>query len=44
MPQSFQSISEALAQPKSRYFGVVYEHGQFAANDELSFFGRKLRP
>lgn len=42
MPQSFQSISEALAQPKSRYFGVVYENGRFAANDELSFFGRKL--
>lgn len=42
MPQSFKTISEALAQPKSRYFGVVYENGRYAANDELSFFGRKL--
>lgn len=42
MTLSFKTISEALAQRKSRYFGVVYKNGQYTANDGLSFFGRKL--
>ncbi|GJM78861.1 hypothetical protein HMSSN139_13570 [Paenibacillus sp. HMSSN-139] len=42
MTLSFKSISEALALPRSRFFGVVYENGRYAANDEVSFFGLKL--
>ncbi|WP_178024931.1 hypothetical protein [uncultured Paenibacillus sp.] len=42
MTLSFKTISEALALPKSRFFGVVYENGRHAANDEVSFFGLKL--
>lgn len=42
MTLSFKTISEALALPKSRFFGVVYENGRYAANDEMSFFGLKL--
>ncbi|MET3545675.1 hypothetical protein ABID47_002286 [Paenibacillus favisporus] len=42
MPQSFITISEALKQPRSRYFGIVYKNGCYTANDSMSFFGRKL--
>lgn len=42
MSQSFQSINEALAQPKSKFFGVAYKDGSYTAKDELSFFARKL--
>ncbi|GGG13061.1 glycoside hydrolase [Paenibacillus albidus] len=42
MPHPFTSISEALLQPRSRHFGVVYQNGSYTANDPLSFFARKL--
>ncbi|RCX23650.1 hypothetical protein DFP94_1011252 [Fontibacillus phaseoli] len=42
MTLSFNTISEALSQPKSRFFGVGYENGRYAANDEVSFFRHKL--
>lgn len=42
MPHPFMSISEALSQPRSRFFGVTYQDGSYLAKDEMSFFGRKL--
>lgn len=42
MPHPFTTISEALSQPKSSHFGVLYKNGRYTANDPHSFFGRKL--
>lgn len=42
MPLPFKTINEALLQPRSRYFGLVYKDGCYTANDDVSFFGRKL--
>lgn len=42
MPHPFTTFSEALSQPRSLYFGVVYQDGKYTANDPVSFFGRKL--
>lgn len=42
MPHPFLSVNDALTQPRSRYFGVTYKDGSYAAHDEMSFFGRKL--
>jgi len=42
MTISFSTIEEALAAPKSRFFGVTYRDGKYAAHDSKSFFGKRI--
>lgn len=42
MAHRYTNVKEALAEPKSRYFGVTYQNGTYTAKDDKSFFGRKL--